>query len=313
MRRVYPLFLSGLVLFLYVCAPNMGVASPNASDDLVVALFKLAHPLPEVPEKMMVHRVVDPGISREDIVPLMEVFGLQGKIVVHDREFVVRDRDRALEVFKQPGTGYLRFSDDAKLAAEEQARDLPSEDEAVAMAEEFLRSNGLLPENTFLAGTGYYEFTKYDAEGKIFEQGRSAISVGFGFTIEGVEVHGPGAKAGVVFGEGGKMIGASRIWREIRPDREVRVIPPEWALTRFKQRWPREADPDQFWRAKIRTEVRINEMYLSYYAKPGCIPQSYIEPVYVFKGVYQVTGITGDQEIMDGDTFDFFVPAAIEE
>jgi hypothetical protein len=243
----------------------------------------------------------------------MEVFGLEGQIVDRDRQFLVKDQDRVLEVFKQPGTGYLRFSDNEKLAIEKEARNLLSEDEAIAKAKEFLNANGLLPKNTFLAGVGYYEFGEYDSAGKTINEGRSAISVGFGFKIEEMKVEGPGAKASVVFGEGGEIIEASRIWREIKPDKEVKIITLEESFARFRQRWPRQAEPEELRQADIKTEVNVKEVHLTYYAEPGCIPQSRIEPVYIFRGDYQTSGRVGEQEIKEGDYFEIIIPAIPKE
>ena len=316
------LFLLSATLFLSACLnveTTRGDAASNVSENqqksqpTVLASFKLVRPLPEVPGKMMLYKTVDPKISKEEIPPLMAAFGLEGQIVDHQRQFMVKDRDKVLEVFKQPGTGYLRFSNDAKLAIEKEAKNLLSEDEAVGKAKEFLRANGLLPENTFFAGVGYYEFREYDSEGKTITQGKSALSVGFGFKIEGMKVEGPGAKASVVFGEDGEIIGASKIWREIESDKETKIITPKEAFARFKKRWPREAKPEQLEQAKIKTEVTIREVYVTYYAEPGCVPQDHIEPVYVFKGDYQTSGRIGEREIKDSDSFEIIIPAIPKE
>jgi hypothetical protein len=319
MKKRYLLFLLIAALFLAGypnIEPNRGNTISNASEDqqeplepVVLASFELVQPLPEVPERMVIYKTIAPSILREDIQALMETFGLEGQITDRQRQFVVKDGDKVLEIFKQPGTGYLRFSDNAKLAIEESAKNLLSEDEAIRKAEEFLKDHSLLPENTFFAGVGYYEFRKYNSDGETIAQGKSALAVGFGFEIEGMKVEGPGAKAGVVFGEDGEIIGASRIWREIEPDKEMRIITPKEALANFKQWWPREADPEELEEADVRTEVSIRETYMAYYAEPGCESQDYIEPVYVFKGDYKVSGRIGEQEIQDSDSFQIIVPA----
>lgn len=325
MKRLLFLLLIGGIISLCGCGVTIEMSRgrdatltvPEDRQELpkptTLASFKLVHPLPEVPETIMVYKTLDPKISQQDIPALMKVFDLGGRIVDRERQFVVRDQDRVLEVFKQPGTGYLRFSDDSKLGIEKQAKSLPSEDEAIDKAKEFLSVNGLLPENTFLAGVGYYEFRKYDSEGEMITQGESALAVTFGFEVEGMKVEGPGAKASVVFGEESEIIGASRIWREIDPDREMEVITPEEAFARFKQRWPREAEPEQLEQADIRTEVNIKEVYVTYYARPGCVPQSHIEPVYIFKGDYQISGRIGEREIRGGDYFEIIIPAIPKE
>lgn len=318
MKKICLLFLFIGFLFLIERARGNGALyasenEPKPPESLVLASFKLVHPLPKVPEKMMVHKTVDPKISREDVMTLMKAISLEGKIDDREKQFVVKDQDRVLEVFKQPGTGYLRFSDNAKLGIEIEAKNLPSEDSAIARAKEFLMAHGLLPENTFFAGVGYYEFRKCDSDGKIIIQGKSAIAVGFGFKIGEIRVEGPGAKVGVVFGEDGEIIGVSKIWREIEADKERKIITPEEAFSIFKKRWPREAAPGQLEQARIKTEVNIKEVYVAYYAEPGLEPQNYIEPVYVFKGDYQTSGKIGEQEIKESDFFVIIIPAIPNE
>lgn len=285
---------------------------PRAPEPIILASFNLLSPLPAVPARMLVYKTVDPQISSEDIAPLMNVFSLEGDIIDRERQFVVREGERVLEVFKEPGTGYVRFSNDAKLGSEEEAKNLPSEEEAVGMAEEFLRASGLLPGNSFFAGSGYYEFREYGSDGEVITWGKSGLAVGFGFLIEEMEVKGPGAKASVVFGEEGDIIGASKIWREIEPDEEREIIIPEEAFAAFKQRWPQEAEPEELEWADIITEVTITEVYVAYYAEPGCLPQHHMEPVYVFRGNYHTSGVIGEQDIGDRDYFEIIIPAIPE-
>ena len=222
---------------------------------VVFSSFKLKKPLPKVPKKLMIYKTINPEISLEEIRSLMKAFGLQGEIIDNQKQFIIRDRDKVLEVFKQPGTGYIRFSNDKKLGIEKLAHNLPSEGTAVRKALRFLKTKVLLPENSFVSGIGYFEFIKRDTHGEIIEQGKSALAVRFGFKIEEMRIEGPGAKADVVFGDKGEIIEASKIWREIEEDKAIKIVTPEEAFTKFKQRWPEEAEPEQLKRADIRTEV----------------------------------------------------------
>ncbi len=285
------------------------VNDQKSEKNLVLASFTLVKSLPKVPEKMMVYKTLAPSITREDVMTLVKVFKLEGEIDDRGKQYMVSDNDKMLEVYKQAGTGYLRFSDDAKLGIEKEAKNLPSEDTAIARAKAFLQSQGLLPENTFFNRVGYYQFKKFSHKGEVILQGKSAIAVGFGFTIGDYRVEGPGAKAGVVFGENGEIIGASKIWREIKEDKEKNIITPEEAFKIFKKKWPNEAEPGQLKNAKIRTQVIVKEAYLAYYAEPGLEVQEYIKPVYMFKGEFKVTRDVGGKVFDERDYFVFTVPA----
>ena len=127
------------------------------------------------------------------------------------------------------------------------------------------------------------------------------------FTLDGKKVSGPGAKSGIVFGENGEIIGASKIWREIEPYRETDIITPEEAFQEFKERWPREGKPEELEKADIHTRVHVKTIELTYYAKSGREPQKYLKPVYIFKGDYVTTGRVGEQEIGEKDIFEIIL------
>jgi hypothetical protein len=299
----------------------------SKSDITIVSTFSHEYLIPEVPDTMMVYQTVDPQITEEDMIPLLEAFNIDSDIVDRGKQFVAKEGKtfikafnreygsnyKILEVFNQPGTGYLRFTDTTKQRFEDKAENLPSKDEAIDRAEAFLRSNNLLPENAFFTRVGYDEFEKFDSEGSTIETGVSAISVAFGFTIDGMKVEGSGAKITVTFGDDSEIISVLKCWREIKPDQQKAVIPLEEVFRSFKDRWPKEAvEPKQLEQADLVTKVTIKEIYIAYYTEPGCIPQNHIKPVYVFKGNYKVRTID-EPEIEDCDTCDYnfiiFLPA----
>ena len=76
--------------------------------------------------------------------------------------------------------------------------------------------------------------------------------------------------------------------------------------------WPQEAEPEELEWADIKTEVTITEVYVTYYAEPGCLPQYHMEPVYVFRGNYHTSGVVGAQDIGDSDYFEIIIPAIPE-
>jgi hypothetical protein len=286
--------------------------SSEVSTPVVRARFVLPDQLPDVPTRMTVYRTVEPRISRQDITRLMEALDLRGEIIESERMFAVRDGDRVLEACREPHTGYLRYCDDGRLSLRENVRDLPSESEAINTAKQILDSYGFLPRDTFLAGSGYFEFCTLDSRGDVIDHGKNALGVGFGFRLDGWKVEGPGAKAGVVFGENGQVIAVSRIWRETYQDRTAEIITSTEALARFKERWPAEESPDEAERTDILTTIDIGEMYLAYFAEPGLLPQQYLKPVYIFKGGYSVSDKRDSPQIHDSGKFHIMVPATAD-
>jgi hypothetical protein len=313
MRTMTIMLLTGMALPLtaYSQIQQPGQAGPEDRPvwtAVVRARFGLPDPLPDVPERMTVYRTVEPRISRQDITWLMEALDLHGQIIESEGMFAVREGDRVLEACRELHTGYLRYCDDGKLSLRENVN-LPPESEAIDRARQILDNYGFLLPDTFLAGTGYFEFCTLDSQGDIVDHGKNALAVGFGFTLDGWKVEGPGAKAGVVFGQDGEVIAVSRIWREIHQDRTAEIITPTEALSRFKARWPSEEHPDEAERTDILTRVDIDEMYLAYFAEPGLLPQETLEPVYMFEGRYSVSDKRDAPQIHDSGEFHIMIPA----
>ena len=296
---------------LLVLAGLIGAQAAQKAEARTKALsyFVLANPLPQVPDWMTVYETVTPAVAEADVRKLMAAFGMKGEVGDRKRQWIVRDGPKTLEVFKEPGTGYLRFSNDEKLGAEREARNLPSAEAAVAKAKGFLNDRGMLLDGMVLTGVGFFDYDIRDAKGQTVKSGKSAIQVGFGFVLDGRRVEGPGAKAGVVFGEDAEIIGTSWIYRTLKPAQRVKIMTPEEALSKFKQRWPPEGDPQQFRQAPIRTEVVIKDVRLTYFAEPGPIPQKALRPVYMFEGDFIVTKKTEKGDIREIDHFSLMIPA----
>ena len=194
---------------------NIQAIQHDDTEPIYSSSFNLMAPFPSNPDQMTVYKTVDPMISISDVHHFMDIFDINGEIVDLGRNMVVQEGDYELEVFKQPGTGYLRFSNHDKVASEKVAENLPTEDEAKTMAEDFVKKHNLLPENTYFYGVGYSKFHRKNAFGIIVEEGKTSISVKYGFTIDGYKAIGPGAKAGVIFGDNGEIIMVYKYWWEI--------------------------------------------------------------------------------------------------
>jgi hypothetical protein len=243
--------------------------------------------------------------TADAVAELAKVFDLEGKVEERERKFLVKNDLRVLELFRDKGTGYIRYSDNAELGAEKAASALPEPDEAVAKSGELLKANGLLPENAVLLGTRYAEFELTGNKGEAMAAGNSSIAAIYGFELDGRPVLGPGAKAGVVFGNDAKVIGASLIWRPVEPEGEMEIISPAEAFERFKQSWPPEKVED----ATIVTDVYLEEIDTAFYAAPGMYEQEMLEPVYAFSGHAELKGKSGESEIREKEQFRILIPA----
>jgi hypothetical protein len=237
------LVLCGVLTIAMASCIRMLVAQPSSwampvEEPKVRAVFDFGGPLPEVPSEMLVYRTLEPSISERHIEGLLTTLGLDAEIHDTDEMLFVHQGAQVIEAFKRQHTGYFRYSDDDKLSLQESVRNLPSEEEAIDRAERLLLQHELMPDASPTPRTDYLQYGVIDSEGEWVEEGRSALAVGFTFEVGGYRFVGPGAKAGVVFGENGQVIAVSRIWREIEADRYAPVQPMDYAVDLFKEYWP---------------------------------------------------------------------------
>jgi hypothetical protein len=272
----------------------------------VGSVFNLTAELSNKPATMKRFTTLEPFIkNRDEVAKLAKAFHLDAPVEKREKRFMVRQGNRTLEVFHQNGTGSIRYSDNDALDAETAAAQLPRADEAIKKAGAVLSQNGLMPEGIKLLGTRPYEFQQLDEKGQVLDSGNSAIAVVYGFEIDNTFVKGPGAKAGVVFGEEGKIIGCSLIWRPIKQEGEFSIISPMAAFEKFKRIWP----PEKEAKTDIQTHIYIDEVSTSYYAKPGIYAQKTLDPVYQFRGYYELKGKTNRGEVDEKEYFEVLVPA----
>ena len=278
------------------------------------AIFVLERPLPQLPSELPVYRVIDPQVTKESVRQLMQAFKMSGEIVDREKLFAVRDGARELVYWKAKGTGYVRFSDEARLFEDKEVEELPDEKEARKLGKAFLEANDLLPENAVASETGYIGYKQFDPREQVTtKETRLGIQVGFGVELDGVPVEGPGAKASVVLGRNGEIIAAYKMWRDIEPGDKKRIISPEEAFALFKRRWPPEAPADPAEKAGIETIVKVGDVFTRYYAYPAPQSMQTLDPVYVFTGQYLRSGTLGGKEIRTVDGFRVLIPAVPDD
>ena len=236
----------------------------------------------------MVYKTIDPDITQEDVTSLKNAFDINSMTIENQNRYFIQEKDRYLEIYKQPGTGCVYYSVLFRDWLDKKPTNLPTEEEAITMAKSFLESNNLLPENYYYSGAGYFNYSNYKENGDLISRWNSAIKVSFCFTINGYNIIGPGAKASVSYGENGRIVGAYCFWRDLEEDQEKEIISYDDALKSFKGKWPNEGDQTELEHADSITEITVTDVELVYYADTACIPQSYLEPVYVFNGNYNI-------------------------
>ncbi len=250
---------------------NIKGASHNTPEE-----FVLNTSLPSVPDKLMVYKVVERNVTREEIAALAERLGMNGSIRETYRRFFVKDGPYHLGVLKV--SGRISYIDESRVTpTEKDQENLPSDEEAIEIAKEFLNEKGLMPENAKFSGISYRPVLMHTKEGEITKTFKH-ITVRFGREINGLPVVFGGSRIAVQVGGYGDVVQLFLVWREYEPYREYPIITSEEAFEAFKR------ENLNICMRNVSTAT-INKMYLAYYSEVPGDKQTHFQPVYAFEGV----------------------------
>jgi hypothetical protein len=238
-------------------------------------------------EQIAIYRVLPTQVTREAVLKLArEAFGMESPQVSEDSvAFVLRQEQKILQVRKS-GAFTLLFSDDAKLLNPRYRPSLPSQQEALRLAEEFLQKHDLLPKG-FILATGIFNLTEASIQYVTDEQGEAIPNhwaLIFPFLVYtkfppqlGLELTGAPAVAKVLMGHQGEIIGLELSWRDIDPTsaQHVRLFSPQEALELLREKLGLPDLPDDPHVADWPTAA-------AYYGGPPDANPAYLYPVYTY-------------------------------
>ncbi len=237
-------------------------------------------------EQIAIYRVLPVQVTREAVLRLArEAFGMSSPQVNEDSvAFVLRQEQKILQVRKS-GAFTLLFSDDAKLLNPRYRPSLPSQQEALRLAEEFLQKHDLLPKG-FLLATGIFNLTQASIQYVADEQGEAIPNhwlLIFPFLAYtkfppqlGLELAGVTTVAQVLMGHQGEIIGLELFWRDVDAvAQHVRLFSPQEALELLREKLGLPDLPDDPHVADWPTAA-------AYYAGPSDANPAYLYPVYFY-------------------------------
>ena len=157
---------------------------------------------------------------------------------------------------------------------------IPTEAEAINIAESFIKNNGGLPKDAYLKGVrqGYMEKRNYKTD-ELVEKYPMETKVDYGRKINGYEVVGPGDSITVSIGEDGKILGYMRTWRTLEEAGEIEILSSEEAITKLENGQLMEIPISPY-----ANPLAIEEASIAYYSEVMGEYQEYYTPVWVFKG-----------------------------
>ena len=247
--------------------------------------------LPDTPAKLTVYKIIIPVVDEDYARSIAKQLGYNENLM------------ETLRNSSYPGNGYrfpkgnkpLEVYEDGTIAIYNtdfpvRAYSLPTDQECIDIAWEWLESCGLSPKNTIHTETSPVVIhVAHDTEqGLTFSEFTAAISVTFRTGIDGYELYGMGAN--VLVGEGGEIIKVMVKTPEFEKYSTVRIQKPDIALSNFQDYLD---NPQKFWADApecliddLSPKMSIDGVSLKYFCmlNEDSTQPVYAQPIYVFEG-----------------------------
>jgi hypothetical protein len=252
---------------LFVSCTGNGTQS-NKGESGAKAEFILDKSLPDVPQTIISYKIVQPIVTLESVSTLGARFGFTGNVGPIDPSMIGMSNPEKQEIFQVLTTSgtieYTCLNDLDPLSPT-----LPSNEEAVKIATEFLQLKGLwhsdlVADEAVVGGT---------ADGVT-----THLLVRFARYIDEYPITGPGNKFAVRIGDKGKVVGFLLRYDELEKDKEVQIIAPSAAFEKLN------AGDGVFTLPIDCSTVRITDVSIGYYLESISDKQENLTPYYIFKG-----------------------------
>jgi hypothetical protein len=244
--------------------------------------YILAAPFPVVNDSYPIYRTVLPDDSTEEIRRIADRFGVSGEIGSMPSNgkirLVDRSKDPAAEFTIYTNCGAVYYSIPAKVYPKypNTEANIPSDDEARAIATNRLKELGLLPDDVH-----FEDVVVGDKMGITDKTSRTEYIltkyVTFFKKIQGLRVYGAGV--GVTINDKGEVVRVGSSLREYdpKPIRYVKIVTPEQAYQRLNSGdLMVQPLPENY------KKIAVTNISLGYWMDIPSNPQKYIVPVYVF-------------------------------
>ena len=250
--------------------------------------FKLNTTFQAVNNTYPVYRIVVPEINDAYTKEFSKKFNMAGTEKLSDDEWgelVLTDSSKnpyeRLTFFKQSG-GVIWEIPDKKYVTTQTQQNLPSEAEAIKLANSFLTSKGLLTPDVKVQNVivSQKQGTWMGGEDKPSTSIDTILDVRYSRTLNSLPINGQGMAVNI--GKNGEIVGYFNNIRIIDPIpyRNVHIITPAQAFDKLKSN-----DNQMIHFQTNFNEITIDNVSLGYYSEPIVYEQKYFIPVYLFSGV----------------------------
>jgi hypothetical protein len=155
---------------------------------------------------------------------------------------------------------------------------LPSEDDAVRFAEEYIESHGGMPDDAVFGGVSTGYLTKINGSGEVIEKKPMRVAVGYHRVFNGMPMVGAGDTIELDIGNNGTVLFFLKSWREVEYAGEREILNASEAVERLQR-----GETVYKLGGPLHT-IEIDRMELGYYSAMPRVKQEFYEPVWIFHG-----------------------------
>ncbi|BBL67131.1 MULTISPECIES: calcium-dependent protein kinase [Methanoculleus] len=255
--------------------------------------YSLNAEFPEVRDSYTLYRAVPVTVTEEQVREVAERFGLAGEPGTMNKktgEFLLidasKDPEEQVSVYAHSGAVAYHIPDLELPTEVTRQPDLPSDAEAEKIALAFLEKTGMQSPDARVVKT------EVNQKQEAWEAGATEPKVSyditkavrFGRSLDGLPVYGDEFAA--ILGDGGKVVGLVKIWREVTPDGNVSLRSPGEAYEDLRAaRTVRPHTGQEY------DQITIEHIAIGYWMEPRGFVQDLVRPVYAFSGTALRDGV----------------------
>lgn len=241
-----------------------------------------------LPKEKLIYKFIEKDIAKDDVMEQAKLLGLSQASIKENsvlNSYIVEDDEKHLEIEK--GSGKLVFinknkTDDVNING--QAKNIPSDDEAIRYATEFLKKMKWLPDTFEPSGVTKNTIIPGDMNSETTDGFVASKTVHFYQKIDNEPVLGV-SRIMVEVGHNGEIDVVKKYHKEIEPFKAYDLKTVEQAVNDFK------SNKSVHDISEGGEEITIENITLGYYEDPGKTnEQPYLQPVYVLTGKYDLEG-----------------------
>jgi hypothetical protein len=242
------------------------VSLPGSLGDTSYLTFETKTSFPDFPDQFQVYKTIKPEVTKDYVADVASIFGLTGEIEQGEYEFYVQVGTRSVEVYKASGAIVYSYAYTYPTVQP----NLPSPEDAEAIATGIVSRLGLVPEGIKASYQGYGEIGMWPG----------SQLIGFKRILNGLYFAGSGAKYEVRVGDNGEITRVFLNPVNYVPEEMVALKSPEQAFEDMK-------NTRCYMVSSLAQKVTIEDVSLVYWLDSVMTGQDYIVPVYCFTGTCQ--------------------------